>query len=142
MNVGVDTNFYPLGSCTMKYNPKFHERIVALPGFAGLHPLLPQLKHGGILTQGALEVIYETQCLLSEILGFADFTMQPLAGAHGELTGVMMMAAYHKARHDDKRKIMLIPDAAHGTNPASAAMGGFITKKSKQIIMVMSTWMH
>lgn len=129
MNVGVDTTFYPLGSCTMKYNPKFHERIINLSGFANLHPLLPQLKHGSSLTQGALEVIYETERTLSEMLGFSQFTMQPLAGAHGELTGVMMIAAYHRARRDNKRKIMLIPDAAHGTNPASAAMAGFVTKE-------------
>lgn len=128
-NIGVDTHFYPLGSCTMKYNPKFHERIVNLPGFADLHPLLPQLRHGGGLTQGALAVIYESERILSELLGFSQFTMQPMAGAHGELTGVMLMAAYFKAKKDDKRKIMLIPDAAHGTNPASAAMAGFKTKE-------------
>ena len=127
MNVGIDTNFYPLGSCTMKYNPKFHERIAALDGFANLHPLLPQLRNG--FAQGALEVIYKTERLLSEILGFSQFTMQPLAGAHGELTGVMMIAAYHKSRGDDKRKVILIPDAAHGTNPASATMGGFVAKE-------------
>ena len=129
MNMGVDTTFYPLGSCTMKYNPKFHERISNLPGFANLHPLLPQLKHGSSLTQPALEVVYETERILSEMLGFSQFTMQPLAGAHGELTGVMMIAAYHRARNDNKRKIMLIPDAAHGTNPASAAVAGFVTKE-------------
>jgi glycine dehydrogenase subunit 2 len=128
-NIGVDTNFYPLGSCTMKYNPKFHERIVNLPGFGDLHPLLPQLRHGGALTQGALEVIYESERLLSEILGFSQFTMQPLAGAHGELTGVMLIAAYHKANNNTERKVMLIPDAAHGTNPASAAVAGFTTKQ-------------
>jgi glycine dehydrogenase subunit 2 len=126
-NMGVDTNFYPLGSCTMKYNPKFHERIAALPGFADLHPLLPQLRHGGILTQGALAVIYESERILSELLGFSACTMQPLAGAHGELTGIMLIAAYHHARGDHNRKIMLIPDAAHGTNPASAAVAGFDT---------------
>ncbi len=124
-NMGVDTNFYPLGSCTMKYNPKFHERIAALPGFAELHPLLPQLRHGGQLTQGALAVVYEAQSILAELLGFAECTMQPLAGAHGELTGAMLIAAYHRSRGDAKRKIMLIPDAAHGTNPASAAVAGF-----------------
>ena len=124
-NFGLDSHFYPLGSCTMKYNPKFHEQIAALPGFAGLHPLLPQLRRGGALTQGALEVIYESERLLSNILGFSHFTMQPLAGAHGELAGVMLIAAYHKARNDYDRKIMLIPDAAHGTNPASAAVAGF-----------------
>lgn len=127
-NMGVDTNFYPLGSCTMKYNPKFHERIVALPGFAELHPLLPQLRNGGALTQGALEVLYEAERILSSLLGFAQTTMQPMAGAHGELTGVMMIAAYHKARKDFDRKVMLIPDAAHGTNPASAAVAGMTTQ--------------
>jgi len=127
-NVGVDTCFYPLGSCTMKYNPKFHERIAALPGFTDLHPLLPQLRRGGALTQGALAVLYETEQLLCALLGFAAFTMQPLAGAHGELAGVMIMAAYHKARGDQQRRIMLIPDAAHGTNPATAALAGFETR--------------
>ena len=128
-NIGLDSHFYPLGSCTMKYNPKFHENIAALPGFADLHPLLPQLRRGGALTQGALEVIYETEQLLSKILGFSHFTMQPLAGAHGELTGCMLMAAYHKANGDTERNVMLIPDAAHGTNPASAAVAGFISKE-------------
>lgn len=128
-NIGVDTNFYPLGSCTMKYNPKFHERIAMLPGFAELHPLLPQLRHGGVLTQGALAVIYEAQSILCELLGFAEFTMQPLAGAHGELTGVMLIAAWHQDRGDSQRKIMLIPDAAHGTNPATASVAGFTTRE-------------
>lgn len=128
-NMGLDTNFYPLGSCTMKYNPKFHERIVRLPGFADLHPLLPQLRHGGALTQGALAVIHESERTLSRLLGFSQFTMQPMAGAHGELTGVMLIAAYHKSRKDFNRKVMLIPDAAHGTNPASAAMAGFTTRE-------------
>lgn len=123
-NMGVDTHFYPLGSCTMKYNPKFHEQIAALPGFAHLHPLLPQLRHGGALTQGALAVLYEMEQWLSELLGFKAFSMQPLAGAHGELTGAMLIAAWHRQRGDDKRKIMLIPDAAHGTNPASATIAG------------------
>ncbi len=127
-NMGVDTNFYPLGSCTMKYNPKVNERVASLPGFTDLHPLLPQLRLGGALTQGALEVLYETQRLFCELLGFADCTMQPLAGAHGELTGVMLIAAYHKARGDHARKVLLIPDAAHGTNPASAAVNGFTTQ--------------
>lgn len=128
-NMGVDTSFYPLGSCTMKYNPKFHERIVRLSGFADLHPLLPQLRHGGALTQGSLAVLYEAERTLSKLLGFSQFTMQPMAGAHGELTGVMLIAAYHKARKDNYRKVMLIPDAAHGTNPASAAMAGFTTRE-------------
>ena len=125
LNMGVDSNFYPLGSCTMKYNPKFHERIARYPGFANLHPMLPQIRRGGALTQGALAVIYETERLLAEILGFAGCTMQPMAGAHGELTGVMLIAAWHKSRNDFKRKKMLIPDSAHGTNPASAVVAGF-----------------
>ncbi len=124
-NLGLDTNFYPLGSCTMKYNPAFHEELARLPGFAELHPLLPQLRHGGALTQGALAVIYETQELLAKLTGFAEFTTQPLAGAHGELTGVMLIAAYFRSRSERGRRVMLIPDAAHGTNPASAAMAGF-----------------
>lgn len=128
MNMSVDTNFYPLGSCTMKYNPRLHEKVVRLPGFADLHPLLPQLRHGATLTQGALTVLYETERMLSELLGFAQTTMQPMAGAHGELTGVMLIAAYHKARKDFARKIMLIPDAAHGTNPASATVAGYTTR--------------
>ena len=128
MNMSVDTNFYPLGSCTMKYNPRLHEKVVRLPGFADLHPLLPQLRHGATLTQGALTVLYETERMLSELLGFAQTTMQPMAGAHGELTGVMLIAAYHKARKDHARKIMLIPDAAHGTNPASATVAGYTTR--------------
>ena len=126
-NFGVDTNFYPLGSCTMKYNPKVAERIAAYPGFAHLHPLMPQLRMGGILTQGALAVIYEMDTILSEIAGMAKFTMQPMAGAHGELTGIMIMAAYHKEKGNHKTTI-LIPDSAHGTNPASAAIAGYAVK--------------
>lgn len=123
-NFGVDSNFYPLGSCTMKYNPKVAERIAAYPGFAHLHPLLPQLRMGGMLTQGALGVLYEMDLLLREITGMAGFTMQPLAGAHGELTGIMIMAAYH-ADKGNKKTTVLIPDSAHGTNPASAAIAGY-----------------
>lgn len=123
-NFGVDTNFYPLGSCTMKYNPKIGEEVARYPGFNNLHPLLPQLRRGGILTQGALQVIYETERLLSEIAGMAEFTMQPLAGAHGELTGIMLIAAYHKSKGNQKTKV-IIPDSAHGTNPASAAIAGY-----------------
>jgi glycine dehydrogenase subunit 2 len=123
-NFGVDTGFYPLGSCTMKYNPKINERVAALPGFAELHPLLPQLSTGERLVQGALAVLYEMDLLLREITGMGAFTMQPLAGSHGELTGAMIMAAYHKQRGNEKTTI-LIPDSAHGTNPASAAIAGF-----------------
>jgi len=123
-NFGVDSNFYPLGSCTMKYNPKVAEHIASYPGFAQLHPLLPQLRMGGMLTQGALRVLYEIDLLLREITGMAGFTMQPLAGAHGELTGMMIMAAYHKDK-GNKKTTVLIPDSAHGTNPASAAIAGY-----------------
>ena len=123
-NVGVDSIFYPLGSCTMKYNPKACERVANYEGFAALHPLLPQLRLGGMLTQGALAVLYETEQLLAEIVGMPAVTMQPLAGAHGELTGIMLIAAYHRARKNRKRKI-IVPDSAHGTNPSSAAIGGF-----------------
>ncbi len=125
-NFSVDTEFYPLGSCTMKYNPKFTEDICRLDGFAGLHPLLPQLRGGGILTQGALEVLYQTERLLLAITGMDRFTMHPLAGSHGELTGTMLMAAYHEDQNNDKSKI-IIPDSAHGTNPASAAIAGYQT---------------
>ncbi|MBL7171106.1 MAG: aminomethyl-transferring glycine dehydrogenase subunit GcvPB [Candidatus Omnitrophica bacterium] len=123
-NFGVDTNFYPLGSCTMKYNPKIGEEVARYNGFTALHPLLPQLRPGGLLTQGALQVIYETEQFLSELTGMAEFTMQPLAGAHGELTGIMIIAAYHKAKGNKKTKV-IIPDSAHGTNPASAAIAGY-----------------
>jgi len=123
-NYGVDTNFYPLGSCTMKYNPKITEKIAALPGFSTLHPLLPQLSRGGMLTQGALAVVYELEQALCEIMGMDAFTAHPLAGAHGELTGMMIIAAYHRDKGHRKTEI-LIPDEAHGTNPSSAAIAGF-----------------
>jgi len=123
-NFGVDNNFYPLGSCTMKYNPKVAEHIAAYPGFADLHPLLPQLRMGGMLTQGALRVIHEIDTLLREITGMAGFTMQPLAGSHGGLSGMMIMAAYHREQ-GNKKTTVLIPDSAHGTNPASAAIAGY-----------------
>ncbi len=123
-NYGVDSNFYPLGSCTMKYNPKFCEDVAALPGFAGIHPLIPQLPRGDELTQGALEVMYECECWLREITGMHDFTLHPMAGAHGELTGVLIMAAYHADKGNKKTKI-ICPDSAHGTNPASAAIAGY-----------------
>lgn len=124
LNFCVDTNFYPLGSCTMKYNPKFTEAVVRIPGFEELHPLLPQLSGGGILTQGALELLYHMEKLLCEITGMDGFTMQPLAGAHGELTGAMLIAAYHRAKGNTK-KYILVPDSSHGTNPASAAIAGY-----------------
>ncbi len=123
-NFSIDTNFYPLGSCTMKYNPRFTESVTKIPGFAHLHPLLPQLRRGEELTQGSLEVLYEMDQLLCEMTGMHQFTMQPLAGAHGELTGVMMMAAYHKAKGNNK-KYIIVPDSSHGTNPATAAIAGY-----------------
>ncbi|NDV17864.1 aminotransferase class V-fold PLP-dependent enzyme [Pseudodesulfovibrio sp. JC047] len=123
-NYGVDGNFYPLGSCTMKYNPKFTEIVAGLPGFTRLHPVLPQLQGAGGLCQGALEVMYETERLLAEITGMAAYTMHPMAGAHGELTGVMLIAAYHRDKGNKKTKI-IIPDSAHGTNPASATIAGY-----------------
>jgi glycine dehydrogenase subunit 2 len=105
-NYSVDTQFYPLGSCTMKYNPKFTEKVAQMPEFTDIHPLLPQLRQGEKFTQGSLQVLYEMEQLLSEITGMDHFTMQPLAGAHGELTGVMMMAAYHKAKGNKKKYII------------------------------------
>jgi glycine dehydrogenase subunit 2 len=119
LNHGVDTGFYPLGSCTMKYNPKINEETARLAGFAHIHPLQP------IETvQGALGLFYETQEWLKAISGFDAISLQPAAGAHGELTGVLIMRAYHEDRGDSKRVKMLIPDSAHGTNPATSAMSG------------------
>jgi glycine dehydrogenase subunit 2 len=126
-NFGVDTNLYPLGSCTMKYNPKVNELVASSPNFTSLHPLLPQIPTGDKLTQGALQMLYEMDLLLREITGMAAFSMQPLAGAHGELTGIMIISAYHKSKGNVKDTI-LIPDGAHGTNPASASIGGYQVK--------------
>ena len=123
-NFCIDTQFYPLGSCTMKYNPKFTEKVAQMPGFTDLHPLLPQLPHGEKLVQGALRVLYDMEQLLCEIAGMDAFTMQPLAGAHGELTGVMMMAAYHRAK-GNRKKYVIVPDSSHGTNPATVAIAGY-----------------
>lgn len=120
-NFGVDLGFYPLGSCTMKYNPKINENVAAMPGFTGLHP-----DAADVFAQGNLELMFDMQKLLSSIFGMADFTLQPAAGAHGELTGVMMIKKYFEKR-GEKRHLMLIPDAAHGTNPASGALCGFDT---------------
>ena len=123
-NYSVDANFYPLGSCTMKYNPKFTEQVAGLPGFTRLHPLLAQLGRGASCVQGALQVLYDAERWLCELTGMKAFTLQPMAGANGEFTGVKLIAAYHKAR-GRKRTKMLIPDSAHGTNPASAVLAGF-----------------
>ncbi len=128
MNFGVDSGFYPLGSCTMKYNPKINEEIAAHPGFASLHPLQPDST-----VQGALRVYEELSSALSEITGMADFTLNPFAGAHGELTGLMIIRQYHISRGDLKRTKVIVPDSAHGTNPASASVCGLeiVQVKSK-----------
>lgn len=119
-NFGVENGPYVLGSCTMKYNPKINENMANLPGFAMTHPLQPVET-----VQGNLELLANLEQQLNAILGMDAWTFQPAAGAHGELTGVMMIKQYHRKRGDDKRTVMLIPDAAHGTNPASAAMAEF-----------------
>ncbi|MDE7402509.1 MAG: aminomethyl-transferring glycine dehydrogenase subunit GcvPB [Muribaculaceae bacterium] len=127
-NFGVDTGFYPLGSCTMKYNPKINEELASMPEFAGLHPLQPVET-----AQGALEMYYNLQQALANIAGLAEFTLNPYAGAHGELTGLMVMRQYHISRGDTKRTKVIIPDTAHGTNPASAMVAGLevVEVKSK-----------
>jgi glycine dehydrogenase subunit 2 len=127
-NFGVDTGFYPLGSCTMKYNPKINEEIAAMPEFAALHPL----QDAGT-AQGALELYYNLQQALANISGLAEFTLNPYAGAHGELTGLMVMRQYHISRGDTKRTKVIVPDTAHGTNPASAMVAGLevVEVKSK-----------
>jgi glycine dehydrogenase subunit 2 len=118
-NYAVDLGFYPLGSCTMKYNPKVAEVAAALPGFARLHPAQPDEQ-----VQGALEVLGRLEHALCELTGLAAVTFQPAAGAHGELTGLLIIRAYHEARNDPRRRV-IIPDAAHGTNPASVRLAGF-----------------
>ncbi|MBB4825706.1 glycine dehydrogenase subunit 2 [Sporosarcina luteola] len=126
-NHGVDTGFYPLGSCTMKYNPKINEAVARLSGFANIHPLQEEST-----VQGAMEIMYDLQEHLSEITGMDEVTLQPAAGAHGEWTALMMIRAYHEANGDFNRTKVLVPDSAHGTNPASATVAGFdtITVKS------------
>lgn len=119
-NFGVDTGFYPLGSCTMKYNPKVNEDVSRYPGFALSHPFQPEE-----LSQGNLKLLFEMDKALSEITGMDRFTLQPAAGAHGELTGLMIIKAYHLHNGDTERNEVIVPDSAHGTNPASAAVIGF-----------------
>jgi glycine dehydrogenase subunit 2 len=128
-NHGVDSGFYPLGSCTMKYNPKMNENVARFNGFAHVHPLQDESS-----IQGALELMYDLQEHLIEITGMDEVTLQPAAGAHGEWTGLMMIRAYHEANGDDKRTKVIVPDSAHGTNPASATVAGFetITVKSDE----------
>jgi glycine dehydrogenase subunit 2 len=122
LNYAVDTGFYPLGSCTMKYNPKIDEWAARLPGFASLHPLAPDE-----LAQGTLQLLWELEQALAEIGGMKAITLQPAAGAQGELTGILMVRAYHHSRRDFERTEVLVPDSAHGTNPATASMAGFRT---------------
>ena len=117
---GVNSGFYPLGSCTMKYNPRIDEDMAALPGFTGIHPLAPETA-----VQGCLEVLDTAKQYLCEITGMDGMTFQPAAGAHGEFTGVLLIKQYHKSRGDDKRTKIIVPDSAHGTNPATAAMCGY-----------------
>ena len=120
LNFSIDTHFYPLGSCTMKYNPKINDEIAFLPGFAGIHPMQPSEQ-----SQGALELLYKLQGFLGEITGLPEVGLSTLAGAHGELGGMLMIRAHHLANDDKDRTTVAIPDSAHGTNPASAAMAGF-----------------
>src|SRR5215469_10993447 len=119
-NFGVDTGFYPLGSCTMKYNPKINEDMAVLPGFARIHPLQPENT-----IQGAIQIMYELEHYLAEIASMARVTLQPSAGAHGELTGLMLIKAYHESQGQGHRNLVLIPDNAHGTNPASATLADY-----------------
>ncbi len=119
LNYSIDGGFYPLGSCTMKYNPKLHEDLVADPRWSGLHPHQPDST-----VQGVLALLFRLQEYLCEIGGMDAFTLQPAAGAHGELTGLMIIRAFHESRGDHRSEV-LVPDTAHGTNPASAAAAGY-----------------
>mgnify|MGYP001096590974 CR=1 FL=1 len=121
-NFGVETGFYPLGSCTMKYNPKINEELANLPGFTNIHPLQPVET-----AQGILKAYYETQKMLAEISGLKAYSLNPFAGAHGELAGLMIIKKYHEKNNDTKRNLIIVPDSAHGTNPASATVCGFET---------------
>ena len=122
INYGIDTGFYPLGSCTMKYNPRINEKTAGLPGFTQLHPMQPEDS-----VPGALEVLMQVNEILEAVTGFDEITMQPVAGAHGELTCLQMIRAYHETKGEN-RSVVLIPDTAHGTNPASAARCGYDVK--------------
>lgn len=128
-NYGVDSGFYPLGSCTMKYNPKINEDVARLEGFTHIHPY-----QDPSTVQGALEMLYDLQTSLKEITGMHEVSLQSAAGAHGEWTALMMIRAYHEANGDSERTKVIVPDSAHGTNPASAAVAGFesVTVKSNE----------
>ncbi len=140
-NYSVDLGMYPLGSCTMKYNSRLNEKVARIPGFAGLHPLIEPAD-----AQGALEVIYQLQEHLAEITGLPGISLQPAAGAHGEMTGVMIIRAYIDARdgaaESAKRRTMLIPDSAHGTNPASAHLSGFSVKTIRSTAEGLTDLVH
>ena len=123
-NFSIDTHFYPLGSCTMKYNPRACNSLALLPGFAGRHPLGP-VSHG----QGFLKCMYELQEMLKAVTGMVGVSLTPMAGAQGELAGVAMIRAYHKAQGDEERNEIIVPDAAHGTNPATATMCGCVVRE-------------
>ena len=127
LNFSVETNFYPLGSCTMKYNPKINEEIASLPGFAKVHPYTPDEA-----VQGFLQLLYELEQMFKEILGMDAVTLQPAAGAHGEFTALLMAKAYHESKGRPRHKVV-VPDSAHGTNPASAALSGM------EVVEVAST---
>jgi glycine dehydrogenase subunit 2 len=122
LNYSIDTGFYPLGSCTMKFNPKLNEWAARLRGFAELHPMVPDA-----VAQGTLQVLWELEEALAEISGMRAVTLQPAAGAQGELTGILMVRAYHRSRDDAERSEVLVPDSSHGTNPATASMAGYRT---------------
>src|SRR5210317_1694592 len=124
LNFSIDTQFHPLGSCTMKYNPRACNALALLPGFAGRHPLGP-VSHG----QGFLQCMYELQEMLKEVTGMKGVSLTPMAGAQGELAGVAMIQAYHRAQGDHERNEILVPDAAHGTNPATATMLGCVARE-------------
>jgi glycine dehydrogenase subunit 2 len=124
LNFSIDTHFYPLGSCTMKYNPRACNQYAMLPEFLGRHPLAPDATG-----QGILQCLYELQEMLKEVTGMQGVSLTPMAGAQGEFAGVAMIRAYHKARNDHARNVIIVPDAAHGTNPATATMCGCTVKE-------------
>src|SRR5215813_11534483 len=139
-NYSIDQGMYPLGSCTMKYNSRLNEKVARINGFAGLHPLAPEEE-----TQGALELIYELQQNLIEITGLPGISLQPAAGSQGEMTGVMLIRAFLDKRdgiESKERRIMLIPDSAHGTNPASAALSGFTVKTVRSTVEGLTDMEH
>jgi len=123
-NFSIDTHFYPLGSCTMKHNPRVCNSLAMLPGFLSRHPLAPDSK-----SQGFMSCMYELQEMLCDVTGMAGFSLAPMAGAQGEFAGVAMIRAYHDAQGDTERREILVPDAAHGTNPATATMCGFSVRE-------------